>query len=70
MSDPSLPDASEAPPTFEISLPPLRGSKDPIVHRLAPWGAPDRLPLPQRAPRNAREVAMMSKAVRVIGGAK
>lgn len=65
----TLPDASEAPPTFEIVLAPLRGSKEPIVHRLAPWGAPDRLPLPQRAPKSAREVASMRKAVRVIGGA-
>lgn len=61
--------ALETPPTFAISLPPLPGQKSPILHLLAPWGSPVRTPAPQRAPKNAREAAQMSRAVRVMGGA-
>lgn len=56
----------ETPPVYTLTLPPLRGSKTPILHVLAPWGSPDRSPLPQRAPKNAREVAKMAKAFRRV----
>lgn len=58
--------ALESPPVYTLTLPPLRGSKRPILHVLAPWGSPDRSPLPQRRPKNEREAKAMAKSFRRV----